>query len=82
LAYESFFGEVCAAVVENKNIGNDNDAGESEDNSEDEKKESIKEEIAVEDDLSKYNVQDSKYIGKSVFGSGNLGNTCFFNSAM
>lgn len=39
-------------------------------------------EIAQGDALSNYSQPSKKYIGKSVFGSGNLGNTCFFNSAM
>ena len=55
------------------------------------KKELMQEETQVADSVKKAKSKKStgivpfgsdKYVGHSVFGSSNLGNTCFFNSAM
>jgi ubiquitin C-terminal hydrolase len=83
IAYESFFAEVCGALVDAKLVGIDD--GENPENNANQNSQvdsELESEIAQGDELSKYISPSKKYVGKSVFGSSNLGNTCFFNSAM
>lgn len=82
--FEAFFSDVCKAFVDARCTGMENKENEDteEMNSDTGVEAELEQEIAQGDELSKYISPSKKYIGKSVFGSSNLGNTCFFNSAM
>jgi uncharacterized UBP type Zn finger protein len=83
IGLENFFATVTGAVVDYKMGRNDDDSDEDDGKIvEEEVIENAPKDITQQDDLSTYVSPSKKYVGKSVFGSSNLGNTCFFNSAM